>query len=178
MPDVACHDAFEVVRRTGYVDELERGAERDGGAVATDLDGELCVDPQLLRAARAVDAPGRDLRRRGQVTDDGLEVLLAGDDAAPDLPADALRARRQPRAPLEELPAQGERDTLVYCYETGTSASLSSCRSDWAFVAACATKPPRGPGLRLLLLKSTYAFCASPASSRSGSIHSRSSSSE
>ena len=84
-----------------------------------------------------------------------LEVLLAGDDAAPDLPADTLRARRQLRTPLEQLPREGEDDTLVYSYETGTSASLSSWRSEWAFVAACATKPPRGPGLRLLLLKST-----------------------
>ena len=85
----------------------------------------------------------------------GHRTVFPSDDAAPDFPADALCARRQLRAPLENLPREGEHDTLVYCYETETSASLSSWRSEWAFVAACATKPPRGPGLRLLLLKST-----------------------
>jgi hypothetical protein len=60
----------------------------------------------------------------------GLEVLLTLDDAAADLPADSLGAGRQLRAPLEQLRPQGERDTLVDCYETGTSASLRSCRRD------------------------------------------------
>jgi hypothetical protein len=63
-------------------------------------------------------------------------MLLALDNAAADLPTNTLGPCRPLGAPLQQLDPQRKRDTLVDCYETGTSASFSSCRSDCALVAA------------------------------------------
>ena len=136
MPDVAGDDALEVVRGPGDVDELERRAEPRGLAVVADLDGQLGVRPKLVRGLRWEDGPGLEPRRRGQVAEDGLEVLFALDDAAADLPTDTLGPRRQLGAPLQQLDPQRKRDTLVERYETGTSASFKNCRSDCALAAA------------------------------------------
>src|SRR5207244_6813995 len=57
-------------------------------------------------------------------------------------------------------------------HAVGTPSSSSSFRSRNAPAGACAT-----PFVWLLLLKNAYASCARPESSRSGGIHSRSSSS-
>src|SRR5579862_8352576 len=63
----------------------------------------------------------------------------------------------------------GDRD---HPHATGTCSSSSNLRSSWAPAAACAT-----PFVWLLLLKNAYASSAPSARSRSGSTHSRSSSS-
>ena len=178
MPDIAGDDALEVVGGPGDVDKLERRAESCGLAVEADLEGQLGVGPKLLRGIRREDGAGLQPRRGSQVAEDRLEVLFALDDPAADLPTDTLGPRSQLGAPLQQLDPQRKRDTLVERYEAGTSASFSNCRSECALLAAWATKPPPEPGLRLLLLKSTYAFSASSESSFSGSSHSRSSASE
>lgn len=136
MPDVAGHDALEVVGRPSDVDELERCAEPCGHAVVADLHRQLGVGPEVVRGLRREDGAGLEPRRRGQVSEDGLEVLFALDDAAADLPTDTLGPRRQLGPPLKQLDPQRKRDTLVRRYETGTSASFSNCRSDCALVAA------------------------------------------
>ena len=136
MPDIAGDDALEVVGRPGDVNELQRWAEPCGLAADADLDGQLGVGPKLVRGRRREDGSGPELRRRGQVAEDGLKVLFALDDAAADLPADTLGPRRQLGAPLQQLGPQRKRNTLVERYETGTSASFSNCRSDCALAAA------------------------------------------
>jgi hypothetical protein len=136
MPDVAGDDALEVVGRPGDVDELERRAEPCRLAVAPDLHCQLGVGPEVVRGLCREDGAGLEARRRGQVAEDGLEVLFALDDAAADLPTDTLGPRRQLGPPLQQLDSQRKRDTLVKRYETGTSASFSNCRSECALVAA------------------------------------------
>src|SRR5262249_40977535 len=60
---------------------------------------------------------------------------------------------------------------------TGPAAPASRLWSCNALKAACATRPPLPSGLDALLLKNAKAESALPASSRSGSTHSASSSS-
>jgi len=113
MPDVAGDDALEVVWRPGDVDELERRAEPCGLAVVADLNRQLGVGPEVARGLRREDGARLEPRRRGQVPEDGREVLFALDDAAADLPTDTLGPRRQLGPPLQQLDSQRKRDTLV-----------------------------------------------------------------
>src|SRR5829696_2663992 len=135
---------------------LESLADR-GQQLGCDLCGLQRVDTTFARVdSLPVDPdPGANVRRwrlvpqraqsEGTVPDvrrdDALEVVRRPrdiDELERGAVADGLAvgAARQRRLPLDELRRQRPRDTLVNCYETGTSASASSRRSACAFVAA------------------------------------------
>ena len=113
------------------------------------------------------------------------DVLLAAEDehrvvALPwrrtlraDVPRQQLVARSDDHVAEElGLHQRAVRDR-EHDHAVGTSSSSSSLRSSCAPAAACAT-----PSVWLLLLKNAYASSAWFDSSRSGGVHSRSSSSE